>query len=315
MMETLLFGAMDAGMAMQYLFVLIMLVAMEGVLSADNALVLAVMVRPLAPQLRPKALFYGLIGAVVLRFGALFCVSFLATVWQAQALGAAYLIFMGVKNIMEYNKKMKEPGLEGSKHELPEDEERNYLVSRKDFWKVVAKVEFADIAFAVDSILAAVAIALSLHPTGWGHIGGMDTGEFLVVFTGGMCGVVLMRFAATIFVKLLDERPKLEKAAFMIVTWVGVKLVVVTLSHPSLGVLPETFPESTLWHIVFFGVMIGLAVWGWFGSAPAKKEATEGAPAAIAESKVEDAQDAKAQASADVQEDNDNNAAKKERKE
>lgn len=286
-MEHLLLGSMDAGMAMQYLFVLIMLVAMEGILSADNALVLAVMVRPLAPQLRPKALFYGLIGAVVLRFGALFCVSFLATVWQAQALGAAYLIFMGIKNIMDYRKKLQE-GKEGSMDELPEDADRNYRVSKKDFWKVVAKVEFADIAFAVDSILAAVAIALSLPPTGWGHIGGMDTGEFLVVFAGGMCGVVLMRFAATVFVKLLDERPKLELAAFMIVTWVGVKLVVVTLSHPSLGVLPETFPESTAWHIIFFGVMIGLALWGWFSSALSKKAATEGAPAALKDATVED---------------------------
>lgn len=267
MMEMTLFGAMDAGMLIQYGFVLLMLVAMEGILSADNALVMAVMVRPLAPSLRPKALFYGLIGAVVLRFGALFFISFLANVWQAQALGAAYLVFMGIKNLREYNQKMKE-GQHSSTEELPEDDDRNYLVNKKDFWKIVAKVELADIAFAVDSILAAVAIAISLKPTGWGHIGGMDAGEFLVVFIGGMCGVLLMRFAAILFVKLLDERPKLEKAAFMLVTWVGIKLAVVTLSHPNIGVLPESFPESTLWHVVFFGTMIGIALWGWFTSKP-----------------------------------------------
>lgn len=266
-MEMSMLGAVDAGLLIQYGFVLLMLVAMEGILSADNALVMAVMVRPLAPSLRPKALFYGLIGAVVLRFGALFFISFLANVWQAQALGAAYLIYMGVKNLREYNKNMKE-GKHSSTADLPEDDERNYLVNKKDFWKIVAKVELSDIAFAVDSILAAVAIAISLKPTGWGYIGGMDAGEFLVVFIGGMCGVVLMRFAATLFVKLLDERPKLEKAAFMLVTWVGIKLVVVTLSHPNIGVLPETFPESTLWHVVFFGTMIAIALWGWFTSKP-----------------------------------------------
>ena len=70
-MEMSMLGAVDAGLLIQYGFVLLMLVAMEGILSADNALVMAVMVRPLAPSLRPKALFYGLIGAVVLRFGAL----------------------------------------------------------------------------------------------------------------------------------------------------------------------------------------------------------------------------------------------------
>ena len=267
-MELTLLGSMTTGMMIQYFFVFLMLIAMEGLLSADNALVMAVMVRPLAPHLRPKALFYGLIGAVILRFTALFFVSFLANVWEAQAVGAAYLIWMGLKNLKEYYSKSEETGQESSIEELAEDDDREYQVSKKDFWKVVAKVELTDIAFAVDSILAAVAIAISLPPTGWGHIGGMDAGEFILVLSGGLCGVVLMRFAATIFVKLLDQRPKLEAAAFLLVTWVGIKLVVVTLSHPQLGILPETFPESTIWHIVFFGTMIAIALWGWFTSKP-----------------------------------------------
>ena len=265
-MEGLLFGAMDGGLMIQYIFIFFVLVAMEGLLSADNALVLAVMVRPLAPNMRQKALFYGLIGAVILRFTALFFVSFLANVWQAQALGAAYLIYVGLHNLYEYNKKQKDG--DDVMENMPKGEPQTYLHSRKDFWKTVVKVEFTDIAFAVDSILAAVAIAISLPPTGWGHIGGMDAGEFILVLCGGLCGVVLMRFAATIFEKLLDKRPKLEKAAFMLVTWVGIKLVIVTLAHERIAVLPADFPESTLWHVIFFGVMILIALWGWFSSGP-----------------------------------------------
>ena len=265
-MEGLLFGALDGGLMIQYIFIFFVLVAMEGLLSADNALVLAVMVRPLAPNMRQKALFYGLIGAVILRFTALFFVSFLANVWQAQALGAAYLIYVGLHNLYEYNKKQKDG--DDVMENMPKGEPQTYLHSRKDFWKTVVKVEFTDIAFAVDSILAAVAIAISLPPTGWGHIGGMDAGEFILVLCGGLCGVVLMRFAATIFVKLLDKRPKLEQAAFMLVTWVGIKLVIVTLAHERIAVLPADFPESTLWHVIFFGVMILIALWGWFSSGP-----------------------------------------------
>lgn len=267
-MDLTLLGALDTGMIIQYLFVLVMLVAMEGLLSADNALVLAVMVRPLAPNLRQKALFYGLVGAVVLRFVALFFVSFLVNIWQAQAIGAAYLIYVGVHNIYKYQKAKNETGSETSKDKLPEDPERNYIYSKKEFWKVVAKVEITDIAFAVDSILAAVALAISLPETGWGHIGGMDTGQFLVVLIGGLCGVVLMRFAATIFVKLLDKRPKLELAAFLLVTWVGVKLIIVTLAHQNVAILPHDFPESTLWHVIFYGMMLVIALWGWFSSKP-----------------------------------------------
>lgn len=266
-MDVLSLGALDGGLLIQYIFIFFILVAMEGLLSADNALVLAVMVRPLSPNLRQKALFYGLIGAVVLRFTALFFVSFLANVWQAQALGAAYLIYVGLHNLYQYNKEHKNGG-DATKENMPKGEPESYLHSKKDFWMTVVKVEFTDIAFAVDSILAAVAIAISLPPTGWGHIGGMDAGEFILVLCGGLCGVVLMRFAATIFVKLLDKRPKLEKAAFMLVTWVGIKLVIVTLAHERIGVLPAEFPESTLWHVIFFGVMILIALWGWFSSSP-----------------------------------------------
>ncbi|MCJ2389054.1 hypothetical protein HZI63_09385, partial [Limosilactobacillus fermentum] len=47
------------------------LVLMEGLLSADNALVLAVMVRHLPVKQRKKALFYGLLGAYAFRFVAI----------------------------------------------------------------------------------------------------------------------------------------------------------------------------------------------------------------------------------------------------
>ena len=48
------------------------------------------------------------------------------------------------------------------------------------------------------------------------HFGGMDLGQFIVMFLGGMIGVILMRFAANWFVELLNKYPGLEGAAFAI---------------------------------------------------------------------------------------------------
>ena len=90
---------MESALIIEYLLVLLMLIVLEGLLSADNALVLAVMVKHLPEDAQKKALFYGLIGAFVLRFSALFLISFLANVWQAQALGALYLIYLALKNL------------------------------------------------------------------------------------------------------------------------------------------------------------------------------------------------------------------------
>lgn len=247
-------------MILEYGWVLLVLIGLEGILAADNAVVMAVMVKHLPDKQQKKALFYGLMGAFVFRFGALFLISFLANVWQVQALGAAYLLYIAISHIWKHAK-----GKDGEKEEKEK--------AGSGFWMTVLKVEIADIAFAIDSMLAAVALAITLPETGWGHIGGIDTGQFAIMFLGGLVGLIIIRFAATQFVKLLKSYPSLETAAFLIVGWVGVKLVIYTLAHPSLGVIPHSFPESTLWKLIFWGVMILIILWGWFVSYRSKKKA------------------------------------------
>nr|WP_249275122.1 TerC family protein [Terribacillus saccharophilus] len=251
---------MDAQLLFEYGWVLIVLVGLEGILAADNALVLAIMVRHLPEEQRKKALFYGLVGAFVLRFASLFVISFLVDVWQVQAIGAAYLLFISIKNLYDkFSAKNNDVANKKPKKE-------------SGFWMTVLKVELADLAFAVDSILAAVALAVALPPTGIGNVGSLDTGQFAVVLAGGMIGIIIMRFAANVFVDLLHTRPALEVAAFIIVGWVGIKLVVSTLSHEALGVLPHDFAHSTAWKLTFYGILVAIAVIGWIVSGKNKVE-------------------------------------------
>ncbi|WP_066253539.1 TerC family protein [Neobacillus drentensis] len=252
---------MDLALLLEYGWVLLILVALEGLLAADNALVLAIMVKQLPEEKRKKALFYGLAGAFVFRFASLFVISFLVDVWQVQAIGAIYLLFMAGNHIFRKVVKGK-----------AEEKEEKEASKASSFWLTVLKVEVADIAFAVDSILAAVAMAVALPETPLPNIGGLDGGKFLVIFAGGIIGLIIMRFAANQFVKLLEKRPGLEIAAFTIVGWVGVKLAVYTLSHPALAILNEEFAHSTGWKITFYVVLVGIAVVGWFFS---KEKGTE----------------------------------------
>jgi len=243
----------DLSILFEYGWVLLLLVALEGLLAADNALVLAIMVKHLPEKERKKALFYGLAGAFIFRFASLFIISFLVDVWQIQAIGALYLLFIAINHILrKLVFKKKDVGTE-------EKEKK-----KAGFWGTVLKVELADIAFAIDSILAAVALAMTLPNTNLPQIGGMDGGKFLVIFTGGLIGLIIMRFAANLFVKLLNSRPGLEIAAFAIVGWVGVKLAVLTLGHPDIGVLSYDFAHSTEWKLFFYTVLIGIAAAGWF---------------------------------------------------
>ncbi|MHA6482931.1 TerC family protein [Paenibacillus sp. strain BS8-2] len=247
---------MELGLLLEYGWVLLVLVALEGLLAADNALVLAIMVKHLPDDQRKRALFYGLAGAFVFRFLSLFVISFLVDVWQVQAIGALYLLFIALNHIFRK--------LVVKKGEADADKASGKEKKKSGFWMTVFKVEVADIAFAIDSILAAVALAVALPASGLPNIGGMDGGHFAVIFIGGFVGLLIMRFAATLFVKLLESRPSLEIAAFCIVGWVGVKLAVHTLAHPSLHVIPHDFAESTGWKLTFYGVLVAIALAGWF---------------------------------------------------
>lgn len=254
----------DAAMLLEYGWVLLVLIGLEGILAADNAVVMAVMVKHLPGEQQKKALFYGLIGAFVLRIGSLFLISFLVDFWQIQAIGAAYLLYIMINYLV------KRYVLKGDGKEMKEKKESG-------FWMTVVKVEIADLAFAIDSMLAAVALAVTLPAVGSFDIGGINSGQFIVMFLGGFIGLVIMRFAATQFVALLQKRPSLETAAFLIVGWVGVKLAVFTLAHPSVGILSEHFPESTLWKSIFWTVLVSIAVIGYIASGKKEKDTSHSA--------------------------------------
>ncbi len=244
-------------MWLEYGWTVLVLVVLEGLLSADNALVLALLVKHLPPRKRIQALTYGLVGAYAFRFAAIFFATILINVWQFQAVGAAYLLYIAVKHFLQRSGTRTPP-----------------VRPSLSFWGTVVRVELMDIAFAVDSILAAVALVKSLPPTSLPPIGGLDGGRFAVVIAGGLIGVLAMRLVARFFVRLLEKHPRLEHAAYLIVGWIGVKLSIVTLGHPAVGVLPEELPQATWYKVLFWGVMGGLFLWGFLSSG---RESSTGA--------------------------------------
>lgn len=241
---------MEWSLIVEYAWVLGVLIVIEGLLSADNALVMAVFAKHLPAEQQKKAIRYGLWFAFGFRVAAIFAISFVATIWQVQAIGAAYLLFLSVKHFVS--------------RKQHEEKEKNGAA----FSTVVMKIAFADLVFAIDSILAAVALVIALPDTSLGMIGGMDAAKFILVVLGGLAGLLLIKVASQWFITLLATRPGLESAAFIIVGWVGVKLAVITLSHPSVSWIDPHFPESATWKICFWSVMILIVLIGYFGKKP-----------------------------------------------
>lgn len=235
------------------------LVVLEALLSADNALVLAVMVRHLPKNLQRKALLYGLGGAFVFRFIAILFATTILSLWWLQAIGALYLLYLPLKHFHSANR------------------EKTVKAVEKSFWPTVISVEIADIAFAVDSVLAGVALIKSPD-------------KIWVVYFGAIIGVVLLRFAASLFISLLAKYPVLDHIAYILVGWVGVKLAFMAghnycvnydnTQEPDLAWRIPELPSVLFWTVLAGICIVGLLVARRQRAALDAQAAQDGAPSA-----------------------------------
>jgi YkoY family integral membrane protein len=200
------------------------LVFLEGLLSADNALVLAVMVRHLPREQQRRALRYGIWGAFIFRLIAVLLSAVLLKFWLFKVFGGAYLLYLAVS------------------HFFLHDEATH--ANRKPrfgsgFWGTVVSVELADIAFSIDSIVAAVAMADSL-PARIGY-----NWKLGIVYLGGILGIIAMRYVAGYFIILLERFHGLTAGAYLLVAWIGLKLVMSGLHNAHY--LPVEMNEYIFW--------------------------------------------------------------------
>lgn len=182
------------------------LAALEGILSVDNALVLAILVRGLPKHLQKKALLYGIVGAFVFRLIALVFAAHLMQFVVFKLIGGGYLLYLAMKHLFFFQK---------------EDAHQSLPATAASFWRTVVVVEVTDIAFSIDSITTAVAM----------------TDKLVVVWIGGILGIIFLRFAAGQFVRLLEKLPRLEDLAYQLIFFIGTKLALegfhVEIEHAS----------------------------------------------------------------------------------
>jgi len=177
-----------------------LLVGLEALLSADNAMVLAVLVLGLPKHQRQKALRYGIVGAFVFRAAATLLAVYLIRLRWVKLVGAGYLLYLAGRHFFG--------GTDTQSRRAPP--KALPWMGLTPLWATVVKVELTDIVFAIDSILVAVAMS----PKRW------------VILSGGILGIVTMRLVIGRLMSLVERYPAMVDAAFIIITWVGIKLLV-----------------------------------------------------------------------------------------
>jgi len=176
-----------------------LLVVLEGLLSADNALVVAVMILGLPRRQQKKALRYGLIGAFAFRIAATLLAVYLIRLAFVKLLGGLYLVYLTYQHFFK----------SGDAEQRTRPRPARPWLGLSALWGTVVKVELVNIAFSVDSILVAVAMSSKT----W------------VVLTGGLIGIVAMRVVIAQLLAIVRRYPTLVDGAFIIIAIVGLKLL------------------------------------------------------------------------------------------
>jgi YkoY family integral membrane protein len=197
------------------------LAVLEAVLSADNAVAIAALVKELEPEsLRVRGLNWGLALAFVLRVLMVVLAGWVVRFNAFQLLGGCYLLWLACRHFQEQ--------LDQSSSAISEaPPAANSLLG------VIPLVALTDLAFSLDSVTAAVAV----------------TDRLWLVISGGAVGILLLRFLATWVLRWMLQFERLQNAAYLTVLAVGLRLVAKVIT-PSL-----TPPEPILlvMVLIFFG--------------------------------------------------------------
>ena len=197
------------------LITIALLVLLEGLLSADNAMVLAVLVLGLPRSQQQKALRYGILGAFLFRGLATIFAAYMIRLSLVKLIGGLYLLWLPYQHFFR--------GGDPEARRTPPIAQP--WLGLTAFWATVVKVELTDIVFAIDSILVAVAMSPKL----W------------VILTGGILGIITMRLVIGQLLVIVRRYPALVDGAFIIILWVGIKLLV-EYAH-SLGYIHFEVPK------------------------------------------------------------------------
>jgi len=220
----------------EVLLLLPVLVALEAVLSADNAIALAAISRRLPdPAGQRQALNIGMLLALVFRLALIVAARWVLDAWPLQLLAAAYLLWLSGRHFLHLDDADSDeeatPDVADSAGSHP-----SAGLPLGSLARVSLTLGLTDLAFSLDSVAAAVAV----------------TDRLALVMLGGALGVVALRLTAGLFLRWLEVFERLEAAGYLAVGLVGIRLLL-RLALPQL-MLPE-------WLLLL--IVAALFLWGF----------------------------------------------------
>ncbi len=199
------------------------LISLELILSADNAVALASITKKLESiQEQKLALNFGIALSLIFRLSLIIMAEYILKYSVIKLCAGLYLLSLFINKLIEKNREQDQTASDGT--------------TSTSLLNIILLLAFTDIAFSIDSIAAAVAIS----------------DQILLVITGAIIGVIALRFTSGLFIRWLEIYERLELAGYIVVAIIGSKLIFQLLFNN------VVIPEYSI-----FGIMILLFIWGF----------------------------------------------------
>ncbi|MDP2368716.1 TerC family protein [Rhodoferax sp.] len=191
------------------------IIMIDILLGGDNAVVIALACRQLPAHQRTKGILWGTAGAIVLR---VILIAFALTLLQVpylKLIGAALLIWIGVKLL------------------VPQDEDGHASIRGSDkLWAAVKTVIVADLVMSIDNVIAIAGAAT-----------GADTSHQLpLVIFGLLVSIPIIIGGSQLVLKLMDRFPVIITIGGMLLGWIAG-----TMAHSDPAVL-QWLPQTKVWN-------------------------------------------------------------------
>ena len=159
---------------LETLWALLAIILIDLVLAGDNALIIGMAANQLPEHLRKKAIVWGTLGAVAIRFICVAALTYLLLIPGLRFIGGLMLIYIGWKLAFI-------------------DQEHN-ISARNTFWGAIATIVIADAVMGIDNALAIAAAA---------------NGNFILIVFGLLVSVPMILFGSHVVSELLNRWPNL----------------------------------------------------------------------------------------------------------
>jgi len=192
------------------------IILIDILLGGDNAIVIALACRHLPADVRMKGIFYGTLGAIVIRILLISFAVTLLTLPYLKLIGGVMLLWIGIKLLTEDG-------------EETDDINGGYRLST-----AIKTIIVADLAMSIDNVIAVASAAEQAHA---------DHKMVLVIF-GILISIPVVVWGSSLVLKIMDKVPAVVTAGSALLGYLGGEMIVTDMAIQDK--VAQLIPLSTL---------------------------------------------------------------------